>query len=448
MRHLGNLISIYSVFFCIHVNAQYLSTATAAALPSGILESSGIESLNDSTFWTHNDSGGSPELYELDMNGNLMRTLAISNAGNVDWEDITADENGNIYIGDFGNNYNTRTDLKIYVINHPDSISGSSTTAQIINFTFSDQTAFPPANENLNYDIETIIWFNDSLYLFSKNRSIPYSGYTKYYRLPALAGTFTAELVDSFYGGSGSAWDYQVCGGDISKDGKQLFLLSHDKAWIFSCFNGSDFFSGSMKIFNLYSNTQKEGICYVNDSALLITDENSYGSGGFLYLGNLGDWSVKPFVDLGNDTTINDSITLDAANNECSYYWNTGDTTQQITIDTSGIYSVIVTAPNGCEAFDSIQLSLPVISELDQIIFNDFIEVIPNPASDYLIIKSSSKNKIIELSVLDNKGRIIHENIYGNEIYDLDISNYPSGFYYLRMITNDQRLIYEKIIKI
>ena len=83
-------------------------------LPPIANESSGIARTGKGTFWTHNDSGGKPELYEIDSTGKLLSTKVIPNSENTDWEDLTEDENGNIYIGDFGNNGNTRHSLTVY----------------------------------------------------------------------------------------------------------------------------------------------------------------------------------------------------------------------------------------------------------------------------------------------------------------------------------------------
>lgn len=44
-----------------------------------------------------------------------------------------------------------------------------------------------------------------------------------------------------------------------------------------------------------------------------------------------------------------DFVTLDAGNGYISYLWNTGETTQTITADSTGIYSVLVTDANGCK---------------------------------------------------------------------------------------------------
>ncbi|MBC8045914.1 MAG: T9SS type A sorting domain-containing protein [Fimbriimonadaceae bacterium] len=57
-----------------------------------------------------------------------------------------------------------------------------------------------------------------------------------------------------------------------------------------------------------------------------------------------------PDVDLGEDLNIcsDDSITLDAEIEGASYEWNTGETTQTITVTTEGTFSVIVTTEFGC----------------------------------------------------------------------------------------------------
>lgn len=64
-----------------------------------------------------------------------------------------------------------------------------------------------------------------------------------------------------------------------------------------------------------------------------------------------------PVVDLGNDTSIcpgTSVITLDAGNQGTTYVWNTGASTQTVTIDTGMTYSVLVTGSNGCVASDSV----------------------------------------------------------------------------------------------
>lgn len=61
-----------------------------------------------------------------------------------------------------------------------------------------------------------------------------------------------------------------------------------------------------------------------------------------------------PTVNIGNDTTICPGTTylLDATTTNATYAWNTGATTPTITVNSAGIYSVLVTV-NGCGGSDS-----------------------------------------------------------------------------------------------
>jgi hypothetical protein len=63
---------------------------------------------------------------------------------------------------------------------------------------------------------------------------------------------------------------------------------------------------------------------------------------------------AQPSVNLGNDTTIcsGNSVTLNAGNPGATFLWNTGATTQSITVSSSGIYWVDVT--NGGTTRDSV----------------------------------------------------------------------------------------------
>src|SRR5690606_35587416 len=86
-------------------------------LPSIANESSGLARHEaNQSLWTHNDSGGKPELYEMDFSGKLLSTLKVPQATNVDWEDLAQGPDGTLFIGDMGNNSNQRQDLTIYAV--------------------------------------------------------------------------------------------------------------------------------------------------------------------------------------------------------------------------------------------------------------------------------------------------------------------------------------------
>ncbi len=258
-------------------------------LPPRLIESSGLEYTrkgNSDNIWTIVDSNLTI-LFCLDSVGQIKNAIHVNNV-NHGWEDLSQDDNGNFYIGDFGNNFNKRKDLKIYKIPPPDSVKEKVITAGIISFHYPDQYDFPPGPQQRNFDMDAMACFGNSIYLFSKNRTKPFSSYTKMYKLPNTPGDYTAELIDSVYLGPGHMYNTWVTGADISPDKKTLALLTHDKVWLFECFKGDGFFKGKMRTIALNHFSQKEGICFKNNYTLFISDERTENIlGGGLYQLNL-----------------------------------------------------------------------------------------------------------------------------------------------------------------
>lgn len=67
-----------------------------------------------------------------------------------------------------------------------------------------------------------------------------------------------------------------------------------------------------------------------------------------------------PTVNLGADRTIcaGDQLLISAPGGLASYLWSTGDTVAQISIGSAGTYSVQVSSADGCEAGDSLMVSV------------------------------------------------------------------------------------------
>ncbi len=138
--------------------------ATLSLLENTVEESSGLIYL-DGRIITHNDSGGSSSLFEIEEStGNVIRQVTIANATNRDWEDIEYDAT-HIYIGDFGNNNGTRQDLKVYKVTIADYLNGDDqATAEIIEFSYEDQLDFTSSPMNTNFDAEGLIAYEDHLF--------------------------------------------------------------------------------------------------------------------------------------------------------------------------------------------------------------------------------------------------------------------------------------------
>jgi hypothetical protein len=91
--NLKNIVLTTVVFFNFFLTqGQITNFEEKFELPIEVKKTAGLLLL-DVKIVTHNASGGASNLYELDrLSGNLTRTTAISNATNVDWEDLSEDE--------------------------------------------------------------------------------------------------------------------------------------------------------------------------------------------------------------------------------------------------------------------------------------------------------------------------------------------------------------------
>jgi hypothetical protein len=244
-------------------------------LPLEVAESSGLLIVSPSEIWTHNDSGYDNELFLVDSNGVLLRTVIVENATNRDWEDLAYDTEGNIWINDAGNNGNARDDLRLYKVYKDDIENSDIVQAEIVQFDYPDQHAFPPANTNMNFDIEAIVYHDEKIHLFTKNRSNPTTGYTKMYSVPAFAGSYTATLVDSFFVDS-DIMRSRVTASDFHVESQKLALLTRTQIIVFSGFIGSNFFQGNVERYYFKNRTEQvEALGFLTENSYYMTDEGS-----------------------------------------------------------------------------------------------------------------------------------------------------------------------------
>lgn len=258
-------------------------------MPAILEENSGLVWDDEhQTFWTHNDSGGKPRLFEVDTTGKIVKEVYLKGASNRDWEELALDrETKTLFVGDFGNNRNKRKDLTVYRLPLPRG-KAEEVACETISFRYPNQSEFPPVDNKLEFDMEAMIYWNDSLYLFSKNRTEPYSGYTFMYRVPSAPGEYVAELVDSFATGGSYYMTQWITAADLSPSGDRLVLLNNGHLWSFSNYTPPYFLRGDATKHTFERATQKEAITFKNDWTLFISEEKSSGPGA-LYLGTLPD---------------------------------------------------------------------------------------------------------------------------------------------------------------
>lgn len=196
--------------------------------PSGLVASRRYPGV----FWTHNDSGGQADLFAVTAAGTVIARIPVEGAEQRDWEAITVDDAGRLYIGDIGNNRSRRRDLQVYVVPEPDPRRDlSAKVERTVRFRYPDQKAFPAAVRN--FDAESLFWTRGVLYLLTKHRG---DMQTKLYRFPpAAAGEQVLERVGAPFalGGNRLLFGGRTTDAAITPDGQYLAVLSYHAFFIF-----------------------------------------------------------------------------------------------------------------------------------------------------------------------------------------------------------------------
>ncbi len=255
------------------VDTVYLKPVTAFS-HAEIDESSAIVKSRqyDGVFWTLNDSGDKARIFPFDLKGDCFKPewypefegISIPDAVNIDWEDIAADDRGNLIIGACGNNGNTRKDLALYIVEEPvPDNTIACRYSKKIPFRYPDQEEFPPKMRN--YDCEAVFYAGGHIYLLSKNRS---DTNTTLYRLESenqLEENVLTKL-ETFDVKIGN-----VTGADCTPDGRKLAVLTYLNLWVFTADTPGEWLTGSVEYLPIKAR-QCEGICWDGDE-LIVTNE-------------------------------------------------------------------------------------------------------------------------------------------------------------------------------
>lgn len=253
------------------------------SLPKKLKEVSGIALSKDKkTIWAIEDQGNKNVVYGVDLQGNLVSDILVENAENNDWEDITEDGQGNIYLGDFGNNDNDRQNLAILKVDLKDASQKSTEVIQTTKFHYEGQTEFPPKKSNWLYDCEAFVEMGGSFYLFTKNRSKGFDGTFLVFQIPNKEGDFEAKLIGKLKL-DGSYSDAAITSATINSTKDKIILLNHKNIQVLTGFSPNDFSKTKIQKIPLNHNSQKEAVVFLDDKTLLIADEKDKKTGGNVY---------------------------------------------------------------------------------------------------------------------------------------------------------------------
>jgi len=231
---------------------------TGVIIEPEVTESSGLVASRrfSGVFWTHNDHGQSPKLFAISREGGTIGKFKVTGATISDWEDISIDGAGNLYIADIGNNEFNRDEVQIYRIVEPNPRGAGS-----VRVTRSWHLKYP----NQPKDCEAFIVHGNFGYLISKQRK---DNLVEMFRFPLSA---TTRVTLQSLGKIRVAGD--VTGGAISRDAQSLALITEKGAYVYRI-NGNPLAVLRIRgYFTPFDNPQMEGASFAGNG-LLVTGED------------------------------------------------------------------------------------------------------------------------------------------------------------------------------
>jgi hypothetical protein len=201
-----------------------------------VSEASGIAAsrCQQNVLWTHNDSGDDAYIFAIAPSGKSLGTWKVTNAQNIDWEDIAAykDAAGKcyLYIGETGDNKRKRDVHTIYRVAEPVVTADNATSdrkhprlsdpVQAVNFRYPDYAQ----------DAETLMVHPKTAEIYVVTKRI--SGPAGVYKInndfadaePRPALKIAEIAVPAIPNGF-------VTGGDISPDGRHMVICDYSAAY-------------------------------------------------------------------------------------------------------------------------------------------------------------------------------------------------------------------------
>jgi len=244
--------------------------ADPVALPPGLEESSGVAPGREpGVVWTHNDSGGEPVLWAVDVRGGLKGRVRLGGAESVDWEGLAIGPCGEdrcLYVADTGDNLEVRESPTIYRIPVP-AAADDTVRAR----------ALPVRLPDGPRDVEALLALPDEgLLLVTKGRNHPVTVYR--YPPPQRPGErITLEEVQVLTDGPRLPYD-RVTGGAADPEGRVAALRTMELL-IFYRVDGnrlSPLPGGRVRLRSLRE-PQGEAVAFLGADTVVLTSEAGRG---------------------------------------------------------------------------------------------------------------------------------------------------------------------------
>lgn len=207
-----------------------------------VIEASGVveSTRNPGVFWTHNDAGNAAVLFAFGSDGSDFGRFEVDDSAR-DWEDIAIGEidgEPTLFVGDVGDNGESRDDYRILLVPEPLIPPLSDDPLDVLIEDFGEIVYTYPDGESFNCEAIALDPVTGALVIVTKN----YDGHSKVFIKDAphadgdvveLTWVADLELMEGSYRGSGAAtaMDFSPRGDLIGiRTYTHLWLLRRDQA--------------------------------------------------------------------------------------------------------------------------------------------------------------------------------------------------------------------------
>lgn len=123
-----------------------------------------------------------------------------------------------------------------------------------------------------------------------------------------------------------------------------------------------------------------------------------------------------------------------------------GETSDPLKMGLSnGIYNITITDDNDCEK--TIQANVGNSTSIEDISFLDEIKIFPNPTNDFIFGKiETTENTNLEISISNLLGQPIGDILFlekGKKEFSIDVNNWATGIYFLKIKTTEEEKIWK-----
>ncbi|MCK5787406.1 MAG: choice-of-anchor J domain-containing protein, partial [Chlamydiia bacterium] len=167
--------------------------------------------------------------------------------------------------------------------------------------------------------------------------------------------------------------------------------------------------------------------------------------------------NAYPMVDLGADVSFKWTagfVTLDAGYAGMDYTWSTGEATQTVTYNQSNFAAgtdttvYVVVDNNGCTGSDTIRITVIDDVSINGALDNVNVSVYPNPNDGQFTLAINGAEGEFNMEIVNLAGQVVYSQIIeanNNFVKDVDVSEFATGVYYIKL-SNKQGVKINKLI--